>query len=102
MEPLSHSGNKFVVNVLAEGKELRKHFMKTFAPGQDRFAGLNTEEASNGCPILTDSLAYLECSVLNRMEAGDHWLVYATVDSGKVLNNDGITAINRRKSANHY
>ncbi|BAZ29170.1 flavin reductase-like, FMN-binding protein [Cylindrospermum sp. NIES-4074] len=102
MEPLSHSGNKFVVNILAEGKELRKHFMKTFAPGQDRFAGLNTEEASNGCPILTDSLAYLECSVLNRMEAGDHWLVYATVDSGKVLNNDGITAINRRKSANHY
>ncbi|MGI8502977.1 MAG: diflavin flavoprotein, partial [Hassallia sp.] len=48
MEPLTHSGNQFVVNILAEGKELRKHFMKSFTPGQDRFAGIETEEASNG------------------------------------------------------
>ncbi|MBD2384576.1 diflavin flavoprotein [Cylindrospermum sp. FACHB-282] len=102
MEPLSHSGNQFVVNILAEGKELRKQFMKTFTPGQDRFAGLKTEEASNGCPILTDALAYLECSVESRMEAGDHWLVYATVDNGKVLNQDGVTAVHHRKSANYY
>jgi flavorubredoxin/flavin reductase (DIM6/NTAB) family NADH-FMN oxidoreductase RutF len=102
MESLSYSGNQFVVNILAEGKELRKHFMKTFTPGQDRFAGLATEVASNGCPILTGALAYLECSVQSRMEAGDHWLVYATVDHGKVLNQDGVTAINRRKSANYY
>lgn len=102
MEPLSHTGNQFVVNILAEGKELRKHFMKTFTPGQDRFAGLATEEASNGCPILTDALAYLECSVQSRMEAGDHWLVYATVNDGKVLNQDGVTAVHHRKSANYY
>ncbi|AFZ27182.1 putative flavoprotein [Cylindrospermum stagnale PCC 7417] len=102
MEPLSHSGNQFVVNILAEGKELRKQFMKTFTPGQDRFAGLKTEEASNGCPILTDALAYLECTVQSRMEAGDHWLVYASVDNGKVLNQDGVTAVHHRKSANYY
>jgi len=47
-------------------------------------------------------LAYLECTVQSRMEAGDHWLVYATVDHGKVLNQDGVTAINHRKSANYY
>ncbi|MEA5618277.1 diflavin flavoprotein [Cronbergia sp. UHCC 0137] len=102
MESLSHTGNQFVVNILAEGKELRKQFMKTFTPGQDRFAGLAMEEASNGGIILTDALAYLECSVQSRMEAGDHWLVYATVDSGKVLNQDGVTAVHHRKSANYY
>ena len=102
METLSHTGNQFVVNILAEGKELRKHFIKTFTPGQDRFTGLSTEEASNGCPILTDALAYLECSVESRMEAGDHWLVYATVNDGKVLNQDGVTAVHHRKSANYY
>jgi flavorubredoxin/flavin reductase (DIM6/NTAB) family NADH-FMN oxidoreductase RutF len=102
MEPLTHSGNQFVVNILAEGKELRKHFMKSFTPGQDRFAGIETEEASNGCPILSGALSYLECSVQTRMEAGDHWLVYASVDNGKVLNQDGVTAVHHRKSGSHY
>jgi flavin reductase (DIM6/NTAB) family NADH-FMN oxidoreductase RutF len=98
----SHTGNQFVINILAEGKELRKHFMKTFTPGQDRFAGLATEEASNGCKILTGALAYLECSVQSRMEVGDHWLVYATVNDGKVLNQDAVTAVHHRQSANYY
>jgi flavorubredoxin/flavin reductase (DIM6/NTAB) family NADH-FMN oxidoreductase RutF len=102
MEPLTHSGNQFVVNILAEGKELRKHFMKSFTPGQDRFAGIETEEASNGCPILSGALSYLECSVQTRMEAGDHWLVYASVDNGKVLNQDAVTAVHHRKSGSHY
>jgi flavorubredoxin/flavin reductase (DIM6/NTAB) family NADH-FMN oxidoreductase RutF len=102
MEPLTHSGNQFVVNILAEGKELRKHFMKSFTPGQDRFAGIETEEASNGCPIILGALSYLECSVQTRMEAGDHWLVYASVDNGKVLNQDAVTAVHHRKSGSHY
>jgi flavorubredoxin/flavin reductase (DIM6/NTAB) family NADH-FMN oxidoreductase RutF len=102
MEPLTHTGNQFVVNILTEGRELRKHFMKTYTPGQDRFAGVATEESSNGGVILTDALAYLECTVNNRMEVGDHWLVYATVDNGKVLNQDGVTAVHHRKSASYY
>jgi flavorubredoxin/flavin reductase (DIM6/NTAB) family NADH-FMN oxidoreductase RutF len=102
MEPMTHTGNQFVVNILAEGREVRKQFMKTYAPGQDRFANLATQPACNGGIILSGALAYLECTVQSRMEAGDHWLVYATVDHGKVLNQDGVTAINHRKSANYY
>jgi flavin reductase (DIM6/NTAB) family NADH-FMN oxidoreductase RutF len=79
-----------------------KQFLKPFAPGENRFAGINTETATNGSPILTDSLAYLECSIENRMECGDHWLLYATVDTGKVLNPNGVTAIHHRKSGTHY
>ncbi len=102
IEPLTHSGNEFVLNILAEGKELRKHFMKSYAPGQDRFAGIDIEEAENGSPILMGALAYLECSVENRMDVGDHWLVYANVNSGKVLNQDAVTAVHHRQSGNHY
>jgi flavorubredoxin/flavin reductase (DIM6/NTAB) family NADH-FMN oxidoreductase RutF len=102
MEPLTHTGNQFVLNILAEGKELRKHFMKSFAPGQDRFAGIETQEAQNGSLILTGALSYLECTVQTRMEAGDHWLVYATVEDGKVLNQDDVTAVHHRKSGNYY
>lgn len=102
IESMLHSGDKLVLNVLAEGRQLRKHFMKSFAPGEDRFANVATETSENGCPILTDALAYLECTVNNRMEAGDHWIVYAIADNGKVLNPDGITAVHHRKSGNYY
>ncbi|WP_413171605.1 diflavin flavoprotein [Anabaena azotica] len=102
MENMTHTGNQFVVNILAEGREIRKHFMKVYAPGQDRFAGLDTAESSNGGVILNGALAYLECSVQSRMEAGDHWLVYATVNDGKVLNQDSVTAVHHRKSASYY
>ncbi|WP_414753056.1 diflavin flavoprotein [Anabaena sp. CCY 9910] len=104
VETLTHTGNKFVLNVLKEGNHLglMKHFLKPFSPAQDRFADVATAEAENGSPILQDALAYLECSVQNRMESGDHWLVYATVENGKVLNQDGVTAVHHRKSGNHY
>lgn len=104
VETLTHTGNKFVLNILKEGNHLglMKHFLKPFGPGQDRFADVASQEAENGSPILTDALAYLECSVQNRMESGDHWLVYATVENGKLLDNDGVTAVHHRKSATHY
>jgi len=101
MENLTHTSNPFIVNILAEGREIRKHFMKVYEPGQDRFKGLDITEG-NGGVILNGALAYLECTVQSRMEVGDHWLVYATVNDGKVLNQDGMTAVHHRKSASFY
>jgi flavin reductase (DIM6/NTAB) family NADH-FMN oxidoreductase RutF len=104
IESLLFTGNNFVLNVLPEGKHLSlmKHFLKPFAPGEDRFEGVATEVASNGCPILGDSLAYVECQVANRMECGDHWLLYAVANQGKVLQPEGVTAVHYRKSGTHY
>ncbi len=104
VESLMNRGDKFVLNILEEGKHLglMKHFLKPFSPGEDRFAGVDTEDADNGCPILNEALAYVECTVENRMECGDHWLVYGVVKNGKVLHSDGVTAIHHRKSGTHY
>jgi flavorubredoxin/flavin reductase (DIM6/NTAB) family NADH-FMN oxidoreductase RutF len=104
IESLMYQGGQFVLNILAEGNHLSlmKHFLKPFAPAEDRFTNISTQMADNGSPILNDALAYLECSVSSRMECGDHWLVYATVENGKLLNSDGITAVHQRKSGNHY
>ncbi|MBD1934461.1 MULTISPECIES: diflavin flavoprotein [Cyanophyceae] len=104
IESLMHSGGNFVLNILPEGKHLglMKHFLKPFGPGEDRFAGVATQEAENGCPILSDALAYLECSVRNRMECGDHWLIYSVVENGKLLQQEGVTAVHHRKSGSHY
>lgn len=102
MESLLYGGDKFVVNILSEGNQLQKHFMKRFAPGENRLAGLNVEKAHNGCAILTDALAYLECTVSSRMECGDHWLIYAVVEEGKLLQPDSLTAIHYRKTGSNY
>lgn len=104
IESLMYPGSNFVLNILGEGKHLglMKHFLKPFTPGEDRFVGIETETADNGSPVLSDALAYVECSVDNRMEAGDHWIVYAVVNNGKLMQTDTITAIHHRKSGTHY
>lgn len=104
IESLLFKGNQFVLNVLPEGKHipLMKHFLKPFAPGEERFTDVATEEAENGSPILSDALAYVECEVANRMECGDHWLLYAVAKQGQVLQTEAVTAIHHRKSGTHY
>ena len=104
IESLMQVGDRFVLNILEEGKyqDLMRHFLKRFKPGADRFAGVNTQTAANGSPILTDALAYLECEVVSRMECSDHWIVYSKVDLGRVSNPEGLTAVHHRKVGNHY
>jgi flavorubredoxin/flavin reductase (DIM6/NTAB) family NADH-FMN oxidoreductase RutF len=104
IESLMQVGDRFVLNVLEEGnyQDLMKHFLKRFPPGADRFAGINTQTASNGSPILTDALAYLECEVTSRMETSDHWIVYSQVDQGRVSKAEALTAVHHRKVGNYY
>ncbi|MEN9202290.1 MAG: diflavin flavoprotein [Thermostichus sp. DG_1_6_bins_120] len=92
----------FVLNILREGKggpgsssssSLQRHFQRPQRPGEDRFAGVATFPAENGCPILQEALAYLECRVRNWMDCGDRYLIYAEVERGKVLDPTGVTAI---------
>ncbi|MGG6238800.1 diflavin flavoprotein [Nodosilinea sp. AN01ver1] len=104
IESLLHWGDTFVLNVLEEGhyQRLMKHFLKRFPPGGDRFEGIATYAAANGSPILAEALAYLECTVTHRLEAGDHWVIYCTAKAGRVAKPDGLTAVHHRKASNHY
>jgi len=104
IESLMQVGDRFVLNVLEEGnyQTLMKHFLKRFAPGADRFADVKTQPAQNGSPILQEALAYMECEVVSRMELSDHWIVYSTVDAGRVSKPDALTAVHHRKIGNYY
>ncbi|MBD2464697.1 flavin reductase [Oscillatoria sp. FACHB-1407] len=104
IESFMHVGDRFVLNVLEEGNHqtLMKHFLKRFSPGADRFAGVKTYAAVNGSPILGEALAYLECEVVSRIECSDHWIVYSTIDTGRVSKMDALTAVHHRKVGNHY
>ncbi|ESA32056.1 family transcriptional regulator [Leptolyngbya sp. Heron Island J] len=104
IESLLHGEDCFVLNILEEGnyQPLMKHFLKRFPPGADRFAGITTYDANNGSPILADALAYLECRVLTRLDAGDHWIINCSTNVGRVAHPDGVTAVHHRKAGNHY
>ena len=104
IDSLMQVGDKFVLNMLEEGnyQTLMRHFLKRFAPGADRFEGVKTQAAANGSPILQDALAYIECEVVSRMACHDHHVVYATVETGRVGNAEGLTAVHHRRVGNHY
>jgi flavin reductase (DIM6/NTAB) family NADH-FMN oxidoreductase RutF len=104
MESLLQVGDKFVLNVLGEDDYAQpmKHFLRRFAPGEDRFAGVETFAAANGCPALRQAIAFAECKVVSRLETADHWITYAEVTGGDVLNAETKTAVHRRLVANYY
>ncbi len=104
IDSLMQEGDHFVLNVLEEGnyQELKKHFLKRLLPGANRFEGVKIQTAKNDCPILTDALAYLECEVVSSMECSDHWILYCTVQDGRVSKPNSVTAVRHRKVGNYY
>jgi flavin reductase (DIM6/NTAB) family NADH-FMN oxidoreductase RutF/flavodoxin len=104
VESLLHRDGRFVLNVLSQENSLdmMKQFLKPFRPGEDRFEGVETLETEHGGIALTAALSYLDCRVINRMECSDHWVIYAQVDEGQLLDSHGLTALHHRKSGKNY
>ena len=59
-------GDTFVLNCLGEDDYAApmKHFLKRFAPGADRFEGVDCFNApGTSCPVLSTAIAYMQCKV---------------------------------------
>ena len=52
--------------------------------------------------IISESLAWLDACVKERMECGDHWVIYAEVVHGNILKSDSLTAVHHRKTGANY
>ena len=105
IESFMQVGRYFVVNILREDnyQNMFRHFLKRFAPGADRFAEVDIiENIAKGGPVLTESLAFLDCKVISRLETPDHWIIYGIVENGNVSDLSCKTAVHHRKVANHY
>lgn len=92
----------FAVNVLGEGqKHLMSHFGKGFGPDEPAFTGLAVTRSEKSAPHLNEAHAWIDCRVVEKVEAGDHVLVIGRVIDGAVLN-DLRPATHVRKSGKHY
>jgi 3-hydroxy-9,10-secoandrosta-1,3,5(10)-triene-9,17-dione monooxygenase reductase component len=75
--PRIHNAGHFAVNVLTEDDE---QVCRTFAAKDvDRFVGVNHHRGATGAPILSDALAYIDCSTEAEHDAGDHVIVVGRV-----------------------
>ena len=77
--PLIEAAGSFCVNILAtEQAELCWRFAKE---RPDRFAGIEWRPAGTGSPIIERSLAWIDCTIENVVDAGDHVFVIGRVQS---------------------
>lgn len=66
-----------VLNLVGESqKQFLKHFGAGFSPEEPAFEGLTIARSAAGVPILTEAMGYLEGTVRNQLETGDH-VIYA-------------------------
>lgn len=69
---------RFCVNILGEHQEqLGLQFARS---GGDKFGGVAWERSPNGCPRLAGSIAYVDCTIDQIHEAGDHFIVVGRVE----------------------
>lgn len=62
--------NAFAINIMCDqSKDLALNFAR---PSDNKFAGIDWIEGLDGVPVLTEAAAVLECTVENRIPAGDH------------------------------
>jgi len=80
--PHIHASKAFAVNFLAADQEdLSRRFATT---GGEKFEGLDLGRAASGAPILAAALGYVDCRVVNSIEAGDHFVFLGQVDAADV------------------
>lgn len=71
------ASEQFAVNLLHEGQV---DVSGTFASkSPDKFQTVNHDTVHTGAPILTDSLTWFDCTVHQRIEAGDHLVLIGQV-----------------------
>ncbi|MBO9099641.1 MULTISPECIES: flavin reductase family protein [unclassified Rhizobium] len=69
----------FAVNILAETQIT---ISNTFAkPAEDRFASVEWRMGPYGAPILSGVAAWFDCSMANRVDAGDHVILIGRVEA---------------------
>jgi 3-hydroxy-9,10-secoandrosta-1,3,5(10)-triene-9,17-dione monooxygenase reductase component len=72
----------FNVNILAsEQEDTSNHFASRIA---DKFATAQYRTGTLGAPVLVNTLAYLECQLVESVDAGDHIVLIGQVEASEV------------------
>lgn len=82
-EMLEVEGATFAVNILGQDQmELSNRF--AWLKDEDRFAVGDWSTAATGAPVLSDALAWLDCTIFARYPAGSHSIYIGEVQASSV------------------
>lgn len=86
---LIETSGAFAAHLLAEKNlELVWRFGLTSGRDVDKFAGLASETAASGAPVINQSLGWLDCRVETRLDTGDRTVYVAEVLAAKKLHDE--------------
>ena len=86
-ELLERAGTTFAVNILAQDQsELSNRF--AWSPEDERFDEGDWATAVTGAPILANALAWLDCTIYERVVAGTHTVYIGEVQASSVTRAD--------------
>ena len=76
---------KFTLSFLESGqKKIATSYFKHVEPQNGKFGEFAYENGVNGCPIISDAAAAVECDVVGFYELGDHSVVVGKVTEAHV------------------
>jgi len=73
-------GKCFAVNILARGQEALSNRFASKKDEHRRFENLDTTPGMTGAPLLPDTVANVDCSLVATHEAGDHVIYVGQVE----------------------
>ena len=84
--PKVEQHGSFCVNILADDQE---DLSRVFASkAEDKFASIGWKRSGNQCPIIDDVLAWLDCTIEQVIDSGDHYVVIGAV-TDLAVNHEG-------------
>ncbi len=85
--PKIEAAGTFCANILADDQE---DVSRVFASkAEDKFAEIGWRRSGNGSPIIEGVLAYIDCTISNVLDGGDHQIVVGTVQDLEVRHEGG-------------
>lgn len=89
---VKESGRFALVFLDADQLDLVAKFKDKDPDKEKKFAGLKAGATPSGCPVLEDSLGWLECKVISAIKPGDHTLFIAEITAAKqIKKGEGLT-----------
>lgn len=84
--PLIEQAGRFCVNILASHH--RDLCRQLATSGGDKYEGVSYRHSDNGSPILQYAMAWIDCTIEQIVEAGDHYLVLGRVHAMDVVSDE--------------
>lgn len=74
-------GGTFAVNILNSHQQAVSNQFAGGSSQQQRFDNVSWNEGITGVPVLDDSLASIECKLVQQVLAGTHWIMIGEVEN---------------------